>query len=544
MKLMIKKEKYMKYNGIIRFLIVCAILAGGISCSDELDIKPTAEVESEYFETELRIQEGVAACYAGLTNIYGPMLYQGGSAMQMLFLPGDDLTFLGNGAANMESFSGLSPSNGHADIMWSRYYRIIFRCNFMLEKIEEEDIKAVYKTDGLYEANKGELLFLRAWCFHYLWDFFRKAPIQDKRIHTIPDAILPPSEGFEMLDKAIADLEEAALLLPNESYWEEETERGRVFNESAYGLLTRCYVLRARYNSASNEDYQKAITAFEKIKTRRLVHFADNFDYHLENNKESLFEFQASYAINIDNPWLTNDFGPGVGQMSAGYHYNTNHWSHDANSGIFGPTEKLQNAYEDGDSRKNWTFAPYTTNIYGDLNEKGEAWDNFNGYQLMKYVTPGRCTFGGIANVGSSNNTRLIRYGDVKLLAAEAYLKTGSSDKALQQVNDIRKRARESTEDGSLATAPVDLTSVTMKEIMHERFIELAAESGIRWMDLRSWHAAGYINLSTWTATDFGHNLDDGDFEFEVPTHLLFPIPQREMETNPLMAASGNNPGY
>ena len=138
----------------------------------------------------------------------------------------------------------------------------------------------------------------------------------------------------------------------------------------------------------------------------------------------------------------------------------------------------------------------------------------------------------------------MIRYADIKLLAAEAYLQTGDQAKALQQVNDIRKRARRSTKDGSVSAVPADLTSVTIQDIIDERFVELAAEEGIRWTDLRSWHAAGFIDLSTWTARDFGYNYDVQNFEFEVPKHLLFPIPQREMDTNPLMAAAGNNPGY
>jgi len=69
-----------------------------------------------------------------------------------------------------------------------------------------------------------------------------------------------------MLDKAIEDLELAATLLPEENYWPLGTERGRAFNESAYGLLVKCYTLRARYNNASSEDYQKQSLLLRKSK--------------------------------------------------------------------------------------------------------------------------------------------------------------------------------------------------------------------------------------------------------------------------------------
>lgn len=532
--------KIHKYIGVMILLMGIAI---GTSCSEELDIKPTAELENEYFISELRIQEGIVACYAAMANMYGPNLGGSGGIHKILLLPGDDITHQDAGHGDMEAFSGLNSTNGQVGTLWTRMYQMIYRCNFFLEKIEEEAVKAVYTTPKLYEINKGEALFLRSWCFYRLWDFYRKAPLQDKRIRSISEALLPPTEGFQMLDKAIEDLELAATLLPDEAYWPPASERGRVFNESAYGLLVKCYVLRARYNGANAADYQNAITAFEKIKTRELVHFAENFDYRFENNSESLFEFQASHATEVDNPWLENDFGGGVGQMGAMYHYSTSHWSNSM-TGIYGPTKKLMNAYDEGDPRKDLTFADYTTDVNGNVDNPTPAWDKFDGYQLMKYVTPGRCWFEKGWGISSTNNTRLIRYGDVKLLAAEAYLQTGNQANALKQVNDIRARARRSTSDDSVSEAPADLTSVTIDNIMNERFIELAVEEGIRWTDLRSWHAAGFINLSTWTALDFGYNYNEANFEFDASRHLLFPIPQREMNTNPEMMASGNNPGY
>lgn len=533
----------MKKNNLIIYILCSAIIIGIFSCADELEINPTSELESEYFESEIRIQEGVLACYASLANMYGPLLNDGGGVHELLFLPGDDVTHQDAGRATFEAFSGLNSSNGKISNTWSRLYQMVYRCNFILEKIEEDDIKAVYQTEALYEINKGEALFLRSWAFYRLWDLFRKAPLQDHRIRTIEDAILPPSEGFEMLDKAIEDLEYAAAILPNEEYWSAETERGRVFKESAYGLLVKSYVLRARYNQGNTDDYNKAIAAFEKITTRELVHFAENFDFNYENNAESLFEFQASHAIEQDNAWLDNNFGGGVGQMGAMYHYNTSHWGN-YETGIYGPTSKLMESFEDGDPRSELTAANYTTNVDGNVNVPAGPWNKFNGFQLMKYVTPGRCWFEPTWGISSTNNTRLIRYGDIKLLAAEAYLQTGNQTNALQQLNDIRERARRSTSDESVSIAPTNLTSVTIQDIINERFVELAAEEGIRWSDLRSWHAAGYINLASWTAADFGYNYDESNFELELPKHLLFPIPQSEMDRNPLMASSGNNPGY
>jgi hypothetical protein len=109
-----------------------------------------------------------------------------------------------------------------------------------------------------------------------------------------------------------------------------------------------------------------------------------------------------------------------------------------------------------------------------------------------------------IATARTSNNTRLLRLADVKLLVAEAYLQTNQMAKALEQVNQIRQRARRSTLNSVPAVTPANLSTMTMQSIIDERMRELLGEEGIRWDDLRSWYKAGFINLGTWTKTDFG----------------------------------------
>ncbi|MFO7922623.1 MAG: RagB/SusD family nutrient uptake outer membrane protein [Bacteroidales bacterium] len=528
--------KNTKYTSIALLLLFGLMLG---SCDKNLDIDPTQELESIFFTDEARIQRSVGSAYAGLANIYGPKMNWASCHPPML-LPGDDL--VANGTGNeFFTFSGLTSTNGSIDEYWKRLYIIVGRCNFVLDRLDDPEVQAVYITPGLMEANRGEALFLRSWCYSRLWDWWRKAPIQEERISTLQDAYLPPSEGFEMLDNAIASLEEAAGLLPDS--WDARN-LGRVTKNSAYGLLVRLYVLRACYNNANTGDYQKALEAFNKISgsSALVVPFGDNFDYRTENNIESLFEYQASHAPFRDNPWLDNDFGGDVGQMGAHWHMFTNHWSNYKTQSM-GPSPKLRNAFEPGDPRKSETFRD--TADLDIVNSHVVKWDRFDGHAFVKYVNGERGNaFDPQWNITNLNNPRLLRLADVKLLAAEAYLATGNAGEALRQVNDIRQRARESTPDGSVSPVPADLASVTMEDIMHERFLEMAGEDGHRWTDLRRWHAAGYINLATWNAEDFGFPFDPNLFAFDASTHLLFPIPQSEMDRNPEMLASGNNPGY
>jgi hypothetical protein len=530
------------------YVLACTLMIVGLvgfnSCEKNLDINITKELEVNYFGSEYRITQGIGAAYAEITNIYGADL-SNGTKHGFWLLPGDDITSDGSGNS-LESFAAINGNNGPINGMWRTLYKIIGRCNFMLDKLNGTELDAIYKTEGLKDANKAEMLFIRSWANFKLWDNWRKAPLQSKRITTVTDAILPPTKDFELLDNAISSLEEAAPLAKDS--WN-VLNTGRITKDACYGLLVKLYVTRACYNSKNATDYAKAITAFGNISASRKAEFitvpyGESFDYRKENNPESLFEFQASIQPGgQDNAWLDNDFGGDVGQMAAFYHYGDAHWGN-YSSGIFGPTQKLMDAFDADDPRRGETFKGADVENYGwSYWWINPYWGKFGNNQLVKYTNGDRGKeIDPMWQIGSNNNPRLLRLADVKLCVAEAYLATGNSVAALAEVNEVRERARNSVSPASVA--PAALASVTMADIMNERFLELAGEDGHRWSDLRRWHAAGYINLGNWTSVDFGFPYDANLFGFDISKHLLFPIPIDELNRNPLMAASGNNPGY
>lgn len=546
--------KRLKSYSIIHHLLCMGIIGAFSSCDNFLDSVPLTNIdESTYFETENRVERGIGGIYSEVGVLYNPNF--GGDAsifndtplFGISLLPGDDITVNNGQNTNFESFR-VQIDDVQVKSYWGVLFAIVSRANFMLEKLDEPEVQAVCTTKGYVDWCKGEALFLRAFADMRLWDGYRKAPNQTKRIATIDETSLPPSHGFELLNQAISDFEQAETLLPDS--WEAKY-KGRAFKNSARGMLVKCYMLRANYadqyeGGNRTQDYKNAIAAFERIDSKESsiegVPFGSNFDYRTENNKESLFEYQAGHnPQKEDNPWLNANFGGGSGSVGTYYSY---YWeNYYTISSIFGPTAKLVKAFETGDPRKDETV---TTNI-----QWTATWDSFDGYQFIKYINGERR--GELDNkyrITSSNNPRILRLADVKLLAAEAYFQTGSEKLALQQVNDIRRRARLSTADGSEADVPADYTSIDMDKIMNERFLELAGEDGIRFCDLKRWHAAGFINLEEWAKdpeANFGTNVaaqGKGIFDFKVPRNLLWPIPYQEMTRNQMMFAEGNNPGY
>ncbi|NJK98685.1 MAG: RagB/SusD family nutrient uptake outer membrane protein [Bacteroidales bacterium] len=306
-----------------------------------------------------------------------------------------------------------------------------------------------------------------------------------------------------------------------------------------------------QYGGNQSQDFANAIAAFQKITgetTLDGVKFGDNFDYRKENNAESLFEYQASWAQKEDNAWLDNNFGGESGGMGVMYHMFDTHWgNYGCGGGSIGPTPKLISMFDANDpvAMKQFKLAENVDNVNWSLWWLGSKWNFFQGYQFVKYINGERGnSYEPKWQLQSGNNPRLLRLADVKLAVAEAYLQTGDAGNATKQVNDIRKRARFSTSDGTEAAVPADLGTVTMQNIMDERLLELAGEEDIRWSDLKRWHAAEYINLANWKAADFGYPHDENLFQFDINKHLLFPIPTTEINNNELMKADGNNPGY
>ena len=278
---------------------------------------------------------------------------------------------------------------------------------------------------------------------------------------------VPPVHSYWI--RPLLDLTEAATLLPDS--WPED-QRGRVTNNSAYGLLGKCLVFRGNVNNSAT-DYQAAVTAFDNITGVSLVPvFDDNFAADTENNGESLFEYQATRAFGDDNIWLANDFDNAVGALSVFWGYYSNQFN------LFGKapfvaTQKLVDIFEVGDPRRELSLDP-------------------GNKTFKKYVTRDELNQGGSS---STNNPRILRYADVLLLKAEALNESGGSTaEAIAQINMVRARARgNGAIPANRSTAQTD-RDVIRQWIMDERLMELSGE-GQRWFDLRRWALAGMITL-------------------------------------------------
>ncbi len=497
----------MKRNIFIKALSVILTVSLVLSCSqDSLDLNPINDTEASYFTEELHFKNAVFGAYAKLSDLYW---YNANNPIHMFWLlPGDDLTTVGD--IPFEVFGTLNSSNGEVSKYYQTLYQVVARANVALDKLNDPDISSVITTAGLKDNLKGEALFLRAYAYMQLWNYFGTAPLVAERIKT-SDGITPPSSvGTELLDQAIVDFEMAAGFLPA-TY--SASDKGRANKNAAFGLMGKALVIRASW-TGSAVDYNSAITTFGSLTGLSLTpDFASNFDAAAENNIESLFEYQASSAGG-ENVWLSNDFNQAIGTFSSYWGFFDDHWSFWAHT-PYVATEKLMDAFETGDPRADATF-------------------NSEDSRFKKFVDRNAYAETG---VGSLNNPRILRYADVLLLWAEALNETGNQNGAIAKINEVRTRARDMDVSGIPANRADGASQASVRTwIQDERLIELAGEEGHRWIDLRRWHKAGHIDLATFNFSSLKDNLS-----IELPKNLNYPIPTSETDRNPNVL---QNEGY
>ncbi len=517
-------KKSLKYYLIIGFLVLSVS-----SCDkDRIDSPPISVTENDFFTNNVEFEQTVTGAYSTLTDYY---FFRGNNYLHEIYhLRGDDITEERGTNATFELFAGLTASNDKVTYYFERTYRMIQRCNVIIEKSETIDTSG-FDDPGLVMKNRGEALFLRGLAYFNLFNLFQSAPLVTERISERDKVNTPPAEGTQLLDQAILDFEEAASLLPEA--WSADNN-GRATKNAAIGFMLKSLVFRGDY-SGNTADYTAAIQLFGSVSRQLTAAYTDNFSAFEVNNEESLFEFQSGRPPSgLSNAYLQNDGAwRGVESMAA-------FW------GFFDTGNNVSNNNIGGQT---WMVTEKLFGLYGD--DPRIAFFTDEGRHFTKY---GKAPFDKPATdfmPTSLNNPRILRYADLILLTAEAIVKSGGSNAdAIALVNQVRTRARNWAEAIEFSTGlPADYptsesdSQKVLKWIMDERFVELCGEENMRFNDLKRWDAKGDISLQNWGGGIEHFSTDlSASMQFEYPKHLLLPIPQSEMDRN--ASFINNNPGY
>ncbi|HEX8505578.1 MAG TPA: RagB/SusD family nutrient uptake outer membrane protein [Hymenobacter sp.] len=506
--------------GTAALALSLALVSG---CKDFLDVPPQGQLSEDAIRTD------PAAAQKLVDGVYNS-LYLGGfgpdtQGLQFVILtdiasddadkgssPNDYLA----DAGGVDAFT-LNSTNGNINNVWNGYYQGISRANQALDKIPLSPASETVKNRLL-----GEVRFLRGYFYFNLVRLFGGVPKLDR----VPLASELNSPEFQTRASAadiytflIADLQFAVDNLPLKG----ATETGRATKAAAQGMLAKVYLYQ--------KNYQQAFALSNEIVTGRsgayslLQNYAEIWRTTGANSSESIFEVQTGVNAACNNSAI-NLYSVSQGPRSGG----KGGWA-DLGFGFNVPTQQLVDAYEPNDVRRAGTIIFIQPTAPAGQRSTGTVlWDGFripskDSVENPRYSYKAYHSRTREPNCGNNDylpkNVRILRYGEVLLIHAEAALQTGNAGAALTDLTAVRTRA-------GLAAKPA-----TLENIWQERRVELALEHD-RFFDLVRQESVQPGRIVPIFAAQ-GKTFVKGKNE-------LFPIPQPQIDLSG--GRLTQNPGY
>ena len=484
-----------------------ALLVGVLSltaCTDDLTQTPVGVIPQDQADatpTLLSMQNTVRSSYDLLSNrlnILGSWNWTGGLVFQndyvMQDIASDDMEkkWAADGDQpwidELNNFTFTS-TNGGPNGLWKYNYEGIKRLNIAIEQLTKSDIETI---TGITTAQKNQLLgeayFLRSYFYFSLVTNFGDVPLIVAPVKTFEEAfeVAVRVDKNIVWDRIKSDLALSRDLLPNSKY-SSETEKWRASRGAVLALLAKSQLYTKNWS-----EVPPLVDELAGLGYSLNANYFTNFNSEYTDN-EVIFSFDhQTNAI----PKRGNGIDAVLG------------W------GFYAPSADFLSAFEANDPRKSLTVNVEDKNInklLGSLNGANKGNDD------------------------GANNKVYMRYADALLWKAEALLETGNYSGAVDIINQIRTRARNTPNAagvlppaGTLPDRPASNDPSTIKGwLISERRVELGFENQ-RLLDLKRWGIAKQV------LNAHGKNFQD--------KHMLYPIPQSEIDGS--AGTLTQNPGY
>jgi len=552
------------------------------SCSKVLDYKPKGVLSSSDLQSPDAVEGLVTAAYAAIGN--GDMIGPIYSKWAYGSVRSDDAYKGGGGTGDLDEVDKMEHYNlvtanmdgiGFLPRTWKNLFKSISRANVALRAVNA-------LTEANYPNKKvrtAELRFLRAHSYFTMKILYKNIPLFDET--ATADDILKVSNTMSndsSWNKIAEDFQYAVDNLPAT-----QPDLGR-----ANKLAAEAYLAKLRLYQAYGQDDKHKVININLTRMQEVVDLtqdviasgryalspdiADNFLAETENGPESVFAIQ--FSINDGTTTGRLDFEDGLNYPHGAPQYGC--------CGFHAPSQNLVNAFTtDANGLPNFdTFnngiadlstatvdvrLDHTVGIdghpykYDPTKPFSDSWvrdpgvyGNFHAMRSELLATdPSYLKLGPF--MGTAKNVDILRYDDVLLMQAEAYIELGQQDKALPLINQIRARAAASTGrlkklDGTFPSnylvkeypAAGWTQDYARKALQWERRLEFATE-GWRFFDLVRWGIAEQT-LNAYIAVEKGRRTFLSTAKFTAGRDEYFPIPQSEITfTNGLYK---QNPGY
>lgn len=520
-------KKTMKKIRNILAIVVC--LLGLHSCADEvLNLEdPGAPTEATFFQTAPQLE-------IALSGVYEALNYVRTVPFPQLLDHATDYAFnRGNvGGTVAVTTGGLTSTETIVNEYWNNFYTGIQRANNLLNNMEKA--REVTEEDRFNEI-RAEALFVRALLYSYLTELFGDVPYRTTVATTLDDLAIPRTPKAEIVGNIIADLEEAASILPSV---QPAGERGRASAHAANALIARIALYNGDYTLAESA----ALKVMEAPDAPTLFP-----DYESMFTKEAAVGspevlFDLSYVIGTKTHELPQRLGTRFGGWCQLVPSQQLVDSYETINGLpidEDPEYDPTNPYENRDPRlKASIVVPgeiWTGHIIHVHSDSIATWRLDNGERVERVFNPNASNPGGRKVVDSFDGKEyttgganrfvsftgyfwkkfadeeginspfrrqseqpvfLLRFTEVLLTYAEARIEAGKIDESvLEAINKVRERAYNGSDIPYPAVTTTDQAALR-RILRRERMIEFTME-GLRLFDVKRWGIADKVLSGT-----------------------------------------------
>lgn len=469
------------------------------SCADFLNTQSEgAPTKDNYFLSDDQAVDAVLALYSRMSQeaVYGRNIFweQAGA---------NDIVF-GRESASRAPLATLTPTGDSGDLRSIYRYCMqwIASAHYVIEGLEAK--RAERELSAIETRSLGEAYFLRG-----LWHFivaYRHGKgdlgvpykpwneYENGYKNEIPPQLPSVTDNYEYI---ISDFQKAEQFLP----WEgsimatyDAENRGRAHKVSALAYQAKVYAYWATWDKSKWPEVIKIVDRLENEFGRGLTPtFAQLWSSEFEDfwNNECCYSIPSTGGANggpieftgiiLENKgWgKYNGWGQMKPTLDIYDEMAKDNWQTDENGNVIKNERLAKSILEYGDE---FYYFGEKMNYYSGSDFEA-------GFQINKYMDAFK-TKDAIANgyVHSNGNwpcTRvnfhLIRFADLMLLRAEAYLNQGDGASAAEDINAIRERSNLKPLEGA----------ATWTDLYHERRCELAFEMADHLHDCKRWAVSG-----------------------------------------------------
>lgn len=503
----------------ILLVVFCAVFFS--SCENYLNTEPITEQiqqENDPITDAADAENKLNAIYTQLGNtaiVFDPYIVSETQA---------DVAYAGGDNPNNFQQDEHRTLTTNANILrgWNHYYNIVFRCNMLINNIQE--------VTGLGEKRKSEILgeahLFRAYFYYLMAISWGEVPIVTTSVTSVN------SENFDQVYKDLFPQKSSIddvynFILKDLEYAKDNTPECtdskslRANRGGAYALLAKIYA-----TWPGKQNWDKVIEYSNLASEGRSL--LPVFD-HL---------FDGKHEANSEGIWVVDGYDQPLGgpRLSINLYFGTSYKKFNT------PSHALYQAYLDENDKTRLA----STILFSDeaaikYPSTGIYAGVFESVPVVPWSDPfwpsEKFPFAHKFRVPRSNqNLYWFRLSDMLLLKAEAYMHKGDLFKSAELVNQVRMRV-------GLPKVSFSEKSDAVSKILKERLLELAYE-GHRWHDLKRMVSSSEMiqilrserykdKEGKWVPFSYSNNLS----EFR----LLLPIPQATLDTNPNLI---QNSGY